>query len=114
MDLRNEVGWLSGDCYDYFWTRRFMSRNGKVFPDSMLQRFQRDQKGALIYFVFDLLYLNGEDLTGVPLVRRREILKGLLPKEVAFQEWTSDGKMRAPSFLGLRDDREAKEVVTEI
>jgi bifunctional non-homologous end joining protein LigD len=33
--------------------------------------------------------------------------------EVAFQEWTSDGKMRAPSFLGLRDDKEPKEVVRE-
>ena len=34
--------------------------------------------------------------------------------EVAFQDWTSDGKMRAPSFLGLRDDKEPKEVVREI
>jgi bifunctional non-homologous end joining protein LigD len=46
-----------------------------------LQRFQRDQKGTLMYLVFDLLYLNGEDLMGIPLVRRREILKKLLPKE---------------------------------
>jgi bifunctional non-homologous end joining protein LigD len=49
----------------------------------------------------------------VPLVRRREILKRLLPKEVAFHERTSDGKMRAPSFLGLRDDKDPKEVVKE-
>jgi bifunctional non-homologous end joining protein LigD len=34
--------------------------------------------------------------------------------EVAFHEWTADGKMRAPSFLGLRDDKEPKEVVREI
>ena len=34
-----------------------------------------------MYLVFDLLYLNGDDLMGVPLVRRREILKKLLPKE---------------------------------
>ena len=32
---------------------------------------------------------------------------------MAFQEWTSEGKMRAPSFLGLRDDKEPKEVVKE-
>ncbi len=38
-----------------------------------------------MYMVFDLLYLNGEDLMRIPLVRRREILKGLLPK---------DGRMR--------------------
>jgi bifunctional non-homologous end joining protein LigD len=47
----------------------------------LLQRFQRDRKGVLMYLVCDLLYLNGEDLMGLPLVRRREILKKLLPKE---------------------------------
>ena len=216
----------------------------------LLQRFQRDRSGTLMYLVFDLLYLNGEDLMDLPLVRRRELLNKLLPKEgsirfsdaieargieffraarerglegiiakrkgsrylpgsrsenwlkikarmqqeaviggitepsggrhyfgalmlgvydkcrlqyvghtgtgfsdallkdlfgkltpyftdrcpftpkpkanapvkwveprfvceVAFQEWTSDGKMRAPSFLGLRDDKDPKEVVRE-
>ena len=33
--------------------------------------------------------------------------------EAAFQEWTSDGKMRAPNFLGLRDDKEPKDVIPE-
>jgi bifunctional non-homologous end joining protein LigD len=33
--------------------------------------------------------------------------------EVAFQEWTSHGIMRAPSFLGSRDDKGPKEVVRE-
>jgi bifunctional non-homologous end joining protein LigD len=43
-------------------------------------------------------------------------VKWVKPKlvcEVAFQEWTSDGKMRAPSFLGLRDDKDPKEVIKE-
>jgi bifunctional non-homologous end joining protein LigD len=47
----------------------------------LLQRFQRDRSGTLMYLVFDLLYLNGEDLMDLPLVRRREILRKLLPKE---------------------------------
>jgi bifunctional non-homologous end joining protein LigD len=33
--------------------------------------------------------------------------------EVSFQEWANDGKMRASSFLGLRDDKDPKEVVRE-
>jgi bifunctional non-homologous end joining protein LigD len=33
--------------------------------------------------------------------------------EVAFQEWTRDGKMRAPSLLGLRDDKDPEEVLRE-
>lgn len=30
--------------------------------------------------------------------------------QVAFQEWTADGKLRQPVFLGLRDDKEPREV----
>jgi bifunctional non-homologous end joining protein LigD len=32
---------------------------------------------------------------------------------VAFQEWTASGKIRHASFLGLRDDKEPREVVRE-
>jgi bifunctional non-homologous end joining protein LigD len=35
--------------------------------------------GRLIYYVFDLLHLKGRDLTGLPLIRRKEILKKFLP-----------------------------------
>jgi bifunctional non-homologous end joining protein LigD len=33
--------------------------------------------------------------------------------EIEFKEWTSDGVMRAPSYKGLRDDKQAVEVVRE-
>jgi bifunctional non-homologous end joining protein LigD len=33
--------------------------------------------------------------------------------EVAFTEWTSDGKIRHPSFQGLREDKRAADVVRE-
>jgi bifunctional non-homologous end joining protein LigD len=35
--------------------------------------------GELIYYVFDILYLDGHDLTHLPLSRRKEILKEILP-----------------------------------
>lgn len=34
-----------------------------------------------------------------------------LVAQVAFHEWTSDEKLRQPVFLGLRDDKSAKEVM---
>jgi len=40
-------------------------------------------------------------------------VKPELVAEVAFTEWTSDGKMRHPSFQGLRADKPAREVVRE-
>ena len=36
-----------------------------------------------------------------------------LVAQVGFTEWTSDGKLRHPRYLGLRDDKAAKEVVRE-
>lgn len=41
-------------------------------------------------------------------------IKPRLVGQVSFTEWTKDNKLRHPSFLGLRDDKEAKEVVKEI
>lgn len=33
--------------------------------------------------------------------------------EVEFMEWTQDGKLRHPSFKGLRDDKDPKDVIRE-
>ena len=50
---------------------------------SDFQALQNYFKGAhsaakLVYFLFDLLYLEGYDLTAVPLVRRKQALKAIL------------------------------------
>jgi bifunctional non-homologous end joining protein LigD len=34
--------------------------------------------------------------------------------QVAFSEWTRDGRLRHPRYLGLRDDKPAGEVVREV
>lgn len=44
-----------------------------------LQDYPEHEKGELIYYVFDLLYFDGHDLTSEPLVRRKELLKEILP-----------------------------------
>jgi bifunctional non-homologous end joining protein LigD len=51
-------------------------------PDfQMLQNYQKTRKGHLLYYVFDLLYLEGRDLTALPLIVRKEILKTTLPSD---------------------------------
>jgi bifunctional non-homologous end joining protein LigD len=37
-----------------------------------------------------------------------------LVAQVRFTEWTDDGKLRHPVYLGLRDDKDAKSVVKEV
>lgn len=41
-------------------------------------------------------------------------VKPELVARVKFAEWTNDGHLRAPSFLGLRDDKPAKDVHREV
>jgi bifunctional non-homologous end joining protein LigD len=49
-------------------------------PDfQMLQHYQDSGRGHLLYYVFDLLYFRGHDLTDLPLLRRKELLKRVLP-----------------------------------
>jgi bifunctional non-homologous end joining protein LigD len=49
-------------------------------PDfELLQNYGKSGSGHLFYYVFDLLYFQGHDLTGLPLLRRKELLKTILP-----------------------------------
>ena len=45
----------------------------------LLQNYRKTGRGHLLYYVFDLLHLQGHDLTGLPLLRRKELLKKILP-----------------------------------
>ena len=48
-------------------------------------------------------------------IRERGIhwVKPELVAQLAFTEWTRDGRLRHPRFLGLRDDKSARDVVRE-
>jgi bifunctional non-homologous end joining protein LigD len=51
-------------------------------PDfQMLQDYQKSGQGHLLYYVFDLLYFQGHDMTNLPLLRRKELLKKILPSD---------------------------------
>jgi bifunctional non-homologous end joining protein LigD len=41
----------------------------------------RGHKYSIVFYAFDLLYLDGFDLTQCPLVKRKALLKTILPKE---------------------------------
>ncbi len=45
----------------------------------MLQDYRKSGSGHLLYYVFDLLHFRGHDLTDLPLLRRKELLKKILP-----------------------------------
>lgn len=53
--------------------------NSQGFPDfSALQAWRSEADGELIYYVFDILWLEGYDLMKVPLKERKNIISALL------------------------------------
>lgn len=46
----------------------------------LLQNYQTEKIGTPYYYLFDILFLNGKNLTRLPLVKRREILRTLIKK----------------------------------
>ncbi len=52
--------------------------NGVTSFNALQNALGGDGGDALVYFVFDLLHLDGSDLTGVPLEQRKEALRALL------------------------------------
>lgn len=55
-----------------------LDKNGKS-AFQLLQNYVRTGEGKLMYYVFDIVYYNGYDLTSLPLRSRKEILKTIVP-----------------------------------
>src|SRR5438128_3233781 len=58
----------------------------------LLQNYQKTGQGRLRYYVFDLLYLDGRDLRGLPLCRRKALLAEVLgsPPDVLLSEHVAE------------------------
>jgi bifunctional non-homologous end joining protein LigD len=58
---------------------------------------------------------NGQWVLGITpsMMKKMHWINPKFVAEIKFAEWTRDGKLRAPVFLGLREDKKAAEVVRE-
>ena len=58
---------------------------------------------------------NGQWVLGITPSTMKKIhwIKPKFVAEIKFAEWTRDGKLRAPVFMGLREDKKPREVVRE-
>jgi len=97
---------------------KFCGKVGTGFNTKLLSslhmRFKAIQRG-------DCPFVNLPELRGSrysPRVTAGEMKKchwvePQLVGQVAFSEWTRDDKLRQPAFLGLREDKDAREVIRE-
>lgn len=68
-----------------------------------LQNWRSEADGALVYYVFDLLWLDGHDLTGWPLAARRALLKDILPTDGGAIRESENFDTTATTFLATAD-----------
>lgn len=88
-----------------------VNENGK--PDfNALQEWRSEADGELVYYLFDLLWLDGYSLMNVPLAERKELLKKIVP---------SNGNVRvseafetsATEFFSLADKMELEGIIAK-
>jgi bifunctional non-homologous end joining protein LigD len=78
----------------------------------LLQAYQSQRRGTLTYFVFDLLYLDGQDLRDLPLMRRKELLARIvnnLPHIRLSEHIEEHGK----AFLSAAAEQELEGIVAK-
>ncbi len=47
------------------------------------------------------------------IMKKCHWVKPELVCQIRFTEWTSDGRLRHPAYVGLREDKKAKDVIRE-
>jgi bifunctional non-homologous end joining protein LigD len=64
----------------------------------LVQNYQGSHEGSLVYYVFDLLYLAGNDIRHLPLTERKKLLKKLLP-DIPHVRYCDDVKEKGKAFF---------------
>lgn len=85
----------------------YAGKVGTGFDDAFLNELYKKMKK---------LEIEKPGFSNAAEIRSRKVhwIKPKIVGQVSFTEWTRDNKLRHPSFLGLRDDKTAKDVVKEI
>lgn len=83
---------------------RYAGRVGTGFTDAVRRELARS---------LDRDRADAAPVPAPPRLRQARWVSPRLVAEVAFSEWTRDGRLRHPSFKGLRDDKRPDECVRE-
>jgi DNA ligase D-like protein (predicted ligase) len=103
---RTEFGALLVGYYDDGGTLRYAGKVGTGFDHHTLRTLGAQMRGL--------------EQDESPFERFKPIPPGThwvrpeLVGQIGFTEWTRDGRLRHPRFLGLRDDKPARDVVREV
>src|ERR1051326_6826859 len=87
--------------------------DGKTAFNLVQNAADRRSSGSLVFFLFDLLFLDGEDLRSLPLVERKDRLKTLLADAPSCLQFTDHQLGRGPAFHRLACEHGLEGVVSK-
>lgn len=99
---RTKFGALLLGAHDAQGRLRYVGKVGTGFTERTL---------ASLSQMFRPLVRQKPPFANPPRERDATYLTPRLVAQIAFEEWTADRKLRQPAFLGLRDDKDPREVV---
>jgi len=89
-----------------------LDEEGRSHFQLLQNSFKSKQDKGLVFYIFDILYLNGKDLRYLPLVERKQLLKKIIPKNnkiLSYSEHFED----AEKFFQLSCELELEGVVSK-
>jgi DNA ligase D-like protein (predicted ligase) len=89
-----------------------------VLPDgrtafNLIQNASDTGQGSLVFFLFDLLFLNGKNLTGLPLVERKAQLEALLTGAPTSLQYNDHQIGHGPDFHRLACEQGLEGIVSK-
>jgi len=89
-----------------------------VLPDgrtafNLVQNAADTRSGSLVFFLFDLLFLDDEDLRELPLIERKDRLKTLLADAPSCLQFTDHQIGRGPAFHRLACEHGLEGIVSK-
>jgi bifunctional non-homologous end joining protein LigD len=79
----------------------------------LLQNYGRSPNGVLAYFAFDLLYLDGHDLRGLPLLRRKELLAPII-RDLPYVRLSEHIRQHGTAFFAAAERQRVEGIVAKL
>lgn len=77
-----------------------------------IQNYLNKKSGHVVYIIFDLLYLDGYDMRDVPLIKRKEILKTIIPHSEHLQ-FSDHIENKGKEFFALAKQQKIEGVIAK-
>src|SRR5580693_6198289 len=78
----------------------------------LLQRFQKQPTAPTLYYVFDVLWYNGDDLTGHSILERRKVLERVVKPRAGIQ-LGSYVEEQGKALFNLTKEKGMEEIITK-